>query len=443
MFEFAAYPELDFLCEEEIKKFQLKQIKKTVDYCKKHSKYYQGALKDISVEEIRNLEDYSKVIPITKREELAKKNWDFVAAEKRLWRDILVTTGTTGSPIYIPITENDICAIAGGKKRQYTIAGVTEEDTIQITMPMSVRMWSAGLSAWLGNLAIGGCSLRFGPGFTQQQIECMEALGTTVLVGIPSYLLKIGETVKESKKFDNLKIRLVYGGGEGITNEDLSSNILGKKLKQAWGKNIRITNMYTATEVLSIAQECDAKQGYHLISDMCYCEVVDFDSYQPVKPGEKGLVVLTPFNIEGVPLLRYAIGDISFFAGGQCPCGRSTPRLGSILGRTDDMVRIKGARIYPGKLEEIISLQKGIDNHYIEAYTDQTFQDQLRITIATASIGKDEFTLLADKIKNIVKERMNVNVEVIIKPYAEILEKTSPLREGGKERRFFDLRQKK
>ncbi len=443
MFEFETYPELDYSCEEEIKKFQLKQIKKTVDYCKSHSKYYQSILKDISVEDIRNLEDYSKAIPITKREELAKRNWDFVAAEKRLWRDILVTTGTTGSPIYIPITENDICHIAGGKKRQYTIAGVNQADIIQITMPMSVKMWSAGFSAWVGNLSIGGCSLRFGPGFTQQQIECMAALETTVVVGIPSYLLKIGEAARASKEFKNLKVRLVYGGGEGITNEDFSRNILGKKMEEAWGENIRITNMYTATEVLTIGQECDARQGYHLISDMCYCEVVDFDTYQPVKPGEKGLVVLTPFNIEGIPLLRYAIGDISFFAGGQCPCGRSTAKLGSIIGRTDDMVRIKGARIHPSKLEEIISLQKGIDNHYIEAYTDQAFQDQLRIAIATAFICKDEFGLLADKIKNIVKDRMNINVEVITKPYAEILEKTSPLREGGKERRFFDLRQKK
>ncbi len=443
MFEFETQPELDYLCEEEIKKIQLKQIKKTVDYCKKYSKYYQGALKDISAEDIRNLEDYSKLIPITKREELAKKNWDFVAAEKKLWRDILITTGTTGSPIYIPITENDICAIAGGRKRQYAIAGVTQDDIIQITMPMSTRLWSAGLSAWLGNLAIGGCSLRFGPGFTQQQIECMVALGTTVLVGIPSYLLKIGETARESKGIKNLKIRVVYGGGEGITNEDLSSNILGKKLQQAWGKDIRITNMYTATEVLPIAQECDAKQGYHLIPEMCYCEIVDFDTYQPVKPGEKGLVVLTPFNIEGVPLLRYVIGDISFSLGGQCPCGRFSSRLGSIIGRTDDMVRIKGARIHPNKLEEIISFYKGIDNHYIEAYTDQAFQDQLRIAIATVSVDNGEFALLADKIKNIIKERMNVNVEVITKPYAEILEKISPLREGGKDRRFFDLRQKK
>lgn len=443
MFEFKTYPESDYLYEEEIRKFQLKHIKKTFDYCKKHSKYYQGVLKDISVEEIRNLEDYSKVIPITKREELAKKNWDFVAVEKRLWRDILVTTGTTGSPIYIPLTENDIAAIAGGRKRQYTIAGVTQDDMIQITMPMSTRMWSAGLSAWLGNFAIGGCSLRFGPGFTQQQIECMAALGTTVVVGIPSYLLKIGETLRESKEFKNLKIKLVYGGGEGITNEDLSRNILGRKLEQAWGKDIRITNMYTATEVLPIAQECGAQQGYHLIPEMCYCEIVDFDTYQPVKPGEKGLVVLTPFNIEGVPLLRYAIGDVSFFAGGQCPCGRYSSRLGSIIGRTDDMVRIRGARIHPNKLEEIISFYKGIDSHYIEAYTDQAFQDQLRIAVATTSVGTEEFGLLADKIKNMVKERMNVNIEVITKPYAEILEKTSPLREGGKERRFFDLRQKK
>lgn len=456
MLKFKIHPHLDYEGEKKIKEFQLKEVKRQIIYCYKNSIFYKTIFdkNKIKPTDIKKLSDLQK-IPLTTKEDLRQNNFDFICAKKEKWTDVFATTGTTGERIYFPQTCNDLSRTAYAELRCLTIAGIKPSDVVQFTYPMSTAMWGAGISYYLGYQLIGTCVLRYGPGAAEEQIENINKLGATVVHAQAGFLAKLGMLAKEKNIMDKLKVRLILPAIENLLQEDLSRNELGKQLESIWNTS-RLCAVYGNTESAAPINECEYKMGYHITPEFCYYEVLDSQNYKPVAPGEKGVLVITPLRVEGLPLLRYNLGDISFLISGKCKCKRCAPRLGPILGRQDDMIKIKGVAIFPQVIEQEIVKIKEIDEYYIEVYKDEYYTDKIKIYLSIkdenlsgetpdlpvgqpSRLSRGVFSEQTDELKNALKSKLNITAEMEIKSKEEILSKIQP-ESTAKVKRFYDRR---
>lgn len=439
MFEQAYDTKIDFCSPDEIREFQFKRLQKVINYVYARSIFYRDKFKKANLvpEDIKTLNDIRK-IPITTKEDLRIRNWDFVCVPRESWADMFVTSGVTGKQIYFPLTKGDIEENAKQQAKFWQTLGVRKEDMVQLTLPMGSAMWCAGLLWWLGNFVNGTCVLRFGPGRTGAQIRNMRLLKPTILCGTSSFLIKLGFAA--SSCLEEIKPRLLICTGENILSEDLKKNALGRRLSEAWG-GIPIRSVYGSTEGARCC-ECETGQGYHTLPEVGFIEIVDPVTYKVLKPGETGMLLFTRFSIEGLPLLRYAIGDITFMIDEKCGCGRNTPRIGPILGRVDDRMKINGVNVFPSAVEEIVLRIPQVSQYYLEVYMSDNFRDKLRVYISSDQV---EYERVPGKLSAIVEEKirsmLGVRVEVIFQKLDEILRKVMP--HGTiKPLKFFDLRKK-
>ena len=439
MFEQAYDMKIDFCSPGEIRKFQFKRLQKVINYVYAKSIFYRDKFKKVNLapEDIKTLEDIQK-IPITTKEDLRIRNWDFVCAPRESWVDMFVTSGVTGKQIYFPLTKGDIEENAKQEAKFWKILGARKEDVVQLTLPMGSAMWCAGLLWWLGNFVNGTCVLRFGPGQTDAQIRNMQLLKPTILCGTSSFLIKLGFAA--SGCLEEIKPRLLICTGESILSEDLKKNALGRRLNEAWG-GIPIRSVYGSTEGARCC-ECEIGQGYHTLPEVGFIEIVDPVTYKVLKLGETGMLLFTRFNIEGLPLLRYAIGDITFMIDEKCKCGRNTPRIGPILGRIDHQMKIKNVKVFPSAVDEIILGIPQVSQYYLEAYADDNFMDKLRVYISSDEVeyegGPNKLiAMVSEKLKS----ALGIRIEVIFQGSDEILRKVM-LPDKTKALKFFDLRRK-
>jgi phenylacetate-CoA ligase len=433
MLKFKIKPELDYSDKKKLERFYIEKLKKVINYAYKNSRFYYNFFKKnkINPEKIKTIKDFQK-IPFTYKEDLRKNNFDFIAVEKEKWVDVFSTTGTTGERIYFPITSSDLSRTAYAEYRCLKIAGVKESDIVQFTYPMSTAMWGAGISYYLGYQLIGCCVLRYGPGAVEEQLENMRKLSATIVHAQAGFLARLGEIAWEKKIMKKLKVRLILPAIENLLNEDLTRNELGKKLEEIW-KYARLCAVYGNTESAAPLKECEYKSGYHITPEFCYYEIVNPETNEILPPGEKGVIVITPLDVEGLPLIRYYLGDISFLIEEKCKCKRSAPRLGPILGRVDEMMKIKGVVVYPQAIENILKSLKEIGDYYIEIYREN-YLDKLRIYISLKEGEKE----IVERINNLLKAKLNISGEIFIKSEKEIQEKISST--SAKIKRVFDLR---
>lgn len=438
MVKFKIRPELDYSDEETLKKFYFAKLKKVIDYVYNNSKFYHNFFKKNKIDphKIKSIKDFQK-IPFTYKEDLRKNNFDFICVKKEKWVDVFATTGTTGERIYFPLTSSDLSRTAYAEYRCLKIAGVKEDDIVQFTYPMSTAMWGAGISYYLGYQLIGACVLRYGPGSAEEQVENIQRLSATVVHAQAGFLAKLGQIAWERKIMKKLKVRLVLPAIENLLNEDLKRNDLGKEIEKIW-KYARLCAVYGNTESASPLKECEYKMGYHITPEFCYYEVVHPETGEVLPYGEKGVLVITPLDIEGLPLLRYYLGDISFLISGKCKCRRTAPRLGPILGRVDEMMKIKGVIVYPQAIENILRSIKEIEDYYIEIERED-YIDKLKVYLSLKE-GEDEREIV-EKTNNVLKAKLNITGEIFIKTNKEIQEKISSV-SSAKIKRIFDLRKK-
>lgn len=439
MLEQAYDTKIDFRSIEEIRRFQFKRLQKVINYVYANSIFYRDKFKKANLvpEDIKTLDDIQK-IPITTKEDLRARNWDFVCAPRESWVDMFATSGATGKQIYFPLTRGDIEENAKQQAKLWQILGARKEDVVQLTLPMGSAMWCAGFLWWLGNFINGICVLRFGPGQTDAQIQNMQLLKPTILCGTPSFLIKLG--LAAGGCLEEIKPRLLICTGENILSEDLKKNALGRRLSEVW-QGVSVHSVYGSTEGAR-ACECEIGQGYHILPEVGFIEIVDPATYKVLKPGEVGMLLVTRFNIEGLPLLRYAIGDITFIIDEKCKCGRNTPRIGPILRRIDHQMKIKDVKIFPSVVGEIILGIAQVSQYYLEAYTDDNFMDKLRVYISSDEAEHEgNFNKLITMVSEKLKSMLGVRIEVIFQGSDEILRKVMPP-DRIKALRFFDLRRK-
>lgn len=374
----------------------LAQIKVQLKRVMNANGFYAEKLKGIDMDSIQSQEDFEK-LPFSEKDNLREAYPLGLATvpEEEIVR-IHSSSGTTGTPVIIPYTQKDVDDWATLFARCYEIAGLTKKDRIQITP--GYGLWTAGIGFQLGAEKFGAMTVPMGPGNTEKQLKFMKDLKSTVVCATSSYALLLAEEIekKKCKKDVHLKKAIIGSERWGEKMRARIANELGVELYDIYG----LTEVYGP----GIAINCEHNTGMHYFDDYLYFEIIDPKTGKNLPDGELGELVITTLQKEGAPLIRYRTHDLTRIVPGKCPCGREYPRIDVILGRTDDMVKVKGVNIFPGQIDDILKEVDGVSSEY------QVFIDHLN--------GRDQMTVFfeTDEVKEPnVKKYLEVTVMELFK----------------------------
>jgi phenylacetate-CoA ligase len=380
-------PEIETKSLQEIKAFQEVKLKEALNYLSEHSPFYQRLFNThgIQISDIQRLEDLTK-IPTTSKEDLQHYNDDFICVPKHQIIDYSTTSGTLGQPVTFALTDKDLDRLAYNEAISFACAGVKSEDIIQLMTTMD-RRFMAGLAYFLGARKLGAGIVRVGAGSPELQFDSILKFKPTYLIAVPSFLIKLIEYAKMHHiDMNSLGIKGVICIGEPIRNDDFSLNTLGESIKKDW--NINLFSTYASTEMSTAFTECEAQQGGHHHPELIIVEILD-DKNQPVSTGDIGELTITTLGVEAMPLLRFRTGDMVKAHTSQCCCGRTTMRLGPVVGRKQQMIKYKGTTLYPPAIINVLSEFKAIEAFVIEIGNTDFDTDDIMIKI-TSENASDE-----------------------------------------------------
>lgn len=409
----------------ELKEEQFAVLKEQFKTLKDRSPFYAKKFEGIDLSDVQTQADF-EALPFSEKADLRDAYPLGLAAvpESEIVR-IHSSSGTTGTPVIIPYTQQDVIDWAVQFARCYEMAGITKDDRIQITP--GYGLWTAGIGFQLGAERLGAMAVPMGPGNTDKQIRFMKDMQSTVLCATSSYALLLAEEIAKRGVRDELNLKRAVIGSErwGHKMRQRIANELG----------VKIYDIYGLTEVYGpgIGVSCDYECGMHVWDDYCYFEIVDPKTGKVLPDGEIGELVITTLRKEGAPLVRYRTHDLSRIIPGECECGSPFPRIDTLIGRTDDMVKVKGVNIFPAQIEEIIKFTDGSSSEY------QVMIDHLE--------GKDIMTVFFETDASVEdREQIERNMESIFKgklgmtPNAKAVAIGELPRSEKKTQRIFDNR---
>lgn len=335
------------------------------------------------------------------------------------------SSGTTGTPVIMPYTAQDVEDWAVMMERCYQFAGVTVNDKVQITPGFG--LWTAGLGFQAGAERLGAMVIPTGAGNTDRQLQLMCDVGTTVLVGTSSYGLVMAEEVDKRGLDGKIKLKRGIFGSERW----------GDKIRDRIYESLKIEffDIYGLTEIYGpgIAIDCNEHSGMHYFSDYIYCEIIDPKTGRVLPDGEQGELVITTTRKEGAPLIRYRTHDITRIIPGDCPCGSPFPRLDRIVGRSDDMIKVKGTNIYPSQIEEILKGIDGFSSEYRIILENEDLRDRM-IVQAEANEGTNK-----EELENALIRECKSGIGIRVVP--EVLKIGDLPRSEKKTKRVIDNRE--
>ena len=372
---------------------QMDLLKVQLERIMKYSAFYKEKFKGIDIAGIQTQEDFES-LPFTWKGDLrdAYPLGLMAVPEEEIVR-IHSSSGTTGTPVIIPYTKKDVDDWAIMFARCYEMAGITNRDRIQITP--GYGLWTAGIGFQNGAERLGAMVVPMGPGNTDKQLRMMMDMETTVLCATSSYALLLAEEIEKRGIGKHIKLK------KGVIGSERWGDKMRKRIAKELG--VDLYDIYGLTEIYGpgIAINCDHSTSMHYWSDYLYIEIIDPKTGLKVKDGEIGEIVITTLVKEGAPLIRYRTHDLSRFVTEECPCGSKFPRLDTILGRTDDMVKVKGVNIFPSQVEEVIKDVKGASSEY------QIMIDHLN--------GKDILTIFIEINEGAVKNDVQLELANLFK----------------------------
>lgn len=337
---------------------QFAKVKTLLQRVQQNSVFYQNKFKEagFDIDTIQEPADIA-FIPFTTKEELREAyplNIQAVPDEEII--RIHSSSGTTGKPIIIPYTAKDVDDWAEIMRRCLTVAGITVKDRVQVTP--GYGLWTAGIGFQAGVERVGAMAIPMGPGNTEKQLQMMMDLQSSAIIATSSYALLLSEEIHKRGLKEHINLRKAIIGSErwGEKMRTRISEELGVELYDIYG----LTEIYGP----GISISCSAGNGLHYWDDYLLFEIINPQTGEPVPEGEFGELVITTLTKEGAPLIRYRTRDITRFLTGECPCGMPHSRHDVILGRTDDMVKVKGVNIYPGQVDDVLKHVEGISSEY-------------------------------------------------------------------------------
>lgn len=426
-------PNKECMPREQLRELQGKRLQKLVAYVYHNVPFYRHKMQemDLMPEDIRSIDDIVK-LPFTTKQDL-RDNYPYglMAAPKSEVVRVHASSGTTGNPTIVGYTRKDLAIWSEVMSRCLSAYGVTREDTFSVSY--GYGLFTGGLGAHYGVENLGATVIPASTGNTEKHVRLIRDLKITGIACTPSYALYLAETVdKMGINKNDLSLRIGAFGAEPWTEH------MRQEIQERLG--LKGYNLYGLSEIMGpgVSCECEAQHGSHIHEDHFYPEIIDPVTLEPLPIGEQGELVFTTLTKEGMPLLRYRTKDLTSLMPGECACGRTSVRMTPIMGRSDDMLIIRGINVFPSQVESVILSMKEFEPRYMLVVDRVNNLDTLQVQV---EVRRDFFNddiggmlalrkQLADKLKSV----LSISADV------KLMEPNSIQRSQGKSQRVIDKR---
>ena len=425
--------DIETMGREQLQELQLKRLKETVKLAV-NSPFYKEVFEKngLTPDSIQTLDDLQK-IPFTTKNDL-RTHYPFGMAAIPIQKCVRIhsSSGTTGNPTVVLHSARDLDQWANQVARCMYMVGLRDTDVFQNTS--GYGMFTGGLGFQYGAERLGALTVPAAAGNTKRQIKFITDFGTTCLHIIPSYATRLAEVMYEMgiDPRRDTKLHTVCIGAEPHSEEQR------KRIEQLLG--VKAYNCFGMSEMNGpgVAFECPEQNGLHIWEDYVIPEIINPTTLEPVPEGEIGELVLTTINREAMPLLRYRTRDLTRFIPGECPCGRTHRRPARFVGRSDDMIILKGVNIFPIQIEKILMNFKELGSNYLITIETVGYNDEMLIEVELSDLFTDDYSALERLAKEVTRQLKD---ELLLTPRVRLVGKGSlPAPEGGKAVRVKDLR---
>ncbi len=417
---------------DEMRELQSRRLRETVERVYHNSTFYRSKMQELGVSpmDIESIDDLVK-LPFTVKTDL-RDNYPFGMFSAPMSEIVRLhaSSGTTGKPIVAGYTRKDLNTWAEVMARTFAAGGCTRNDIFQIAY--GYGLFTGGLGAHYGAENLGASVIPISSGNTEKQVQLMTDFGSTALCCTPSYALYLAEAIQEMGAQDKLKLKCGFFGAEPWTEE--MRREIEDKLR------IKAYDIFGLTEVIGpgVAYDCSEQHGMHVNEDHFLPEIVDPVTLKPVEAGQIGELVFTTITKEGMPVIRYRTKDLTNLMYEECPCGRKSVRMNKIMGRSDDMMIIRGVNVFPSQIESVL-LEFGEAAPHYHLYVDRennvdTFDVHVEVR---PEIFTDDMTSMLNLGKRIEARIASV---VGIHAHVKLVEPRSIERSQGKAKRVTDKR---
>jgi len=424
------------LDREKLEKLQAERLAALVSYAGERSPFYKKKIAQhkVRAEDIKTIEDIKK-LPFTTKDDL-RDNYPFGIFSQPVTEinELHVSSGTTGNPTVVGYAESDLELWGEVMARALCCAGAETEDMIQIAY--GYGLFTGGLGVHYGARKMGLTVIPASSGQTKRQLKLMQDFKPRILACTPSYALFMAETAKDlglDPRKSNWQI--------GIFGAEPWSESMRRSIEEEW--NIIATDIYGLSEIIGpgVAQECTYKQGLHIFSDVFFPEVIDPVTGKEQAEGKDGELVVTTLTKRGMPVIRYRTRDIVSITYQTCACGRTSPRISKVKGRTDDMIIVRGINVFPSQIEHVLLNLEETQPHYqLIVDRKESGLDDLEVQVEI----KEEF--FSDEVKQLraitAKIQNEINSVLGLSARVRLVEPRSLARSEGKAKRVIDKRKK-
>lgn len=424
-------PEIECASQEQIKAWQDERLVKQVKHVYDNVAFYRERMDEMGIkpEDIKGREDLHKLPFITKDDLRDQYPYGLLAEPLSNCVRIHSTSGTTGRRVVAFYTQHDIDLWDDCCARALVAAGATKDDVVHISYGFGLFTGGAGLNG--GSHRLGSLTLPMSSGNTDRQIQFMTDLGSTILCCTPSYAAYLAESIHERGVRDQIKLKAGIFGAEAWTEE------MRHDIEEKLG--IKAYDIYGLTEISGpgVSFECEEQTGMHINEDHFIAEVINPVTGEVLPDGEKGELVFTSITKEAFPLLRYRTRDICILSHKKCSCGRTHVKMTKPLGRSDDMLIVKGVNVFPSQIETVL-LNKGYAANYQIIVTRVNNSDNLEVQVEmTPEMFSDSISKIAEKEKELISA-----LKAMLGIYADVklVAPKSIARSEGKAVRVIDKR---
>jgi len=423
----------DFLPHEQLQSLQLQRLKAIVQRAYDHVALFRRRLNDagLTPEDVRSLADITK-LPFTVKTDL-RDTYPFGLFASPM-KDIVrlhASTGTTGKPIVVAYTKEDIDVWSNVIMRSFAACGLHAGDVIQNAY--GYGLFTGGLGAHYGAEALGATVIPISGGNTQRQLMVMKDFGATAICCTPSYFLHIIEQAPElGVKLKELPLRA------GVFGAEPWSEAMRRRIEEESG--IKAYDIYGLSEIIGpgVAMECQCQSGPHIFEDWFYPEIIDLKTLKPLPDGEEGELVLTTLGKQAMPMIRYRTRDITTLTSEKCECGRTLRRIQRIGRRSDDMFIIRGVNVYPSQIETALLKVEGTLPHYQIILTREKGLDEVEVQV---EVTKEVFGDTVGALEQ-VQRNLGHSIESLtgLRMKVRMVQPQTIQRSEGKAKRVIDQR---
>jgi phenylacetate-CoA ligase len=406
-------PQLEKLSRTKIKEIQIKKLKETVKNTFENVPFYKKKFKNLNIkpDDIKTLDDIHKLPFTTKNDLKDNAPFGFLATSLDNCIELHASSGTTGTPVTVCYTPQDIAVWSEVVARCLSMSGLTKKDVFQNPIPYGT--FTGALGFHYGAHKVGALVVPSGMGQSERQIKLMQYYGTTFISSVASYAMRLSQVALDmGVDLKKLKVR------NGLFGAETFSTGLKKRLREIW--NLDVHDVYGLTEMCGpgVSADCDQHDGLHLWEDHFLVECLDPQTLEPVEVEEEGEFVITTLTKEGMPLLRYRTRDIGkLYDEKVCECGRTHIKHTPIKGRSDDMIIIRGTNIYPGQIESVLMKNKDLGGNWRMVLKTVDKIDMLTVEVESKTpLSQVESMDLEEELKSEIKSVIVFTPQVIVVP---------------------------